>query len=129
LVANVLPAVRRYDAGLRDRSIKPWSTWPQLIYFSVKVGQRQVRTCQNAQFDSRALIVPTRVLSSFAARGASVWLPARAGVRVLRQEIGTVRSDGGDFTSARARVARLQSGAADLDGATVHVDVHERHPR
>lgn len=28
--ANVLPVARRYDAGLRDGSIKPYSSWPEL---------------------------------------------------------------------------------------------------
>jgi hypothetical protein len=54
--ANVLPAMRRYDAGLRDKSIKPWSTWPSRIYFSVKIGSGKYIHAKSAEFDSRALI-------------------------------------------------------------------------
>jgi hypothetical protein len=54
--ANVLPAMRRYDAGLRDRSIRPWSSWPSQIYFSVKTGSGKYVHAKSAGFDSRALI-------------------------------------------------------------------------
>jgi len=55
-LANVLPAMRRYDAGLRDKSIKPWSSWPSQIYFSVMVGSGKYIHEKGAQFDSRTLI-------------------------------------------------------------------------
>jgi hypothetical protein len=55
-LANVLPVMRQYDAGLRDRSIKPWSSWPSQIYFSVKTGNGKYVHAKSAGFDSRALI-------------------------------------------------------------------------
>jgi hypothetical protein len=53
---NVLEVMRRYDAGLRDRSIKPYSSWPSQVYFSVKLGSGKYAHAKREQFDSRALI-------------------------------------------------------------------------
>ena len=57
--ANVLPAAREYDAGLRDKSIKPWSSWPSHIYFNVKRGNGRYVRDKSARFDARQLIADT----------------------------------------------------------------------
>lgn len=68
-LANVLPAMRRYDAGLRDRWIKPWSSWPSNIYFSVRTGNGKYVHAKGACFDSRALVVD--------AFPVGCWMPRR----------------------------------------------------
>ncbi len=41
---------------LRNRSIKPQSTWPSHIIFSVKLGNGKFIHAKSTQFDSRSLI-------------------------------------------------------------------------
>jgi hypothetical protein len=54
--ANVLPVARRYDAGLRDGSIKPYSSWPERFYFSVKMGNGKYVHAKASQYGARSLI-------------------------------------------------------------------------
>lgn len=54
--AGLLDAARKYDAGLRDGSIKPYSSWPELFYFSVKLGNGQFVHAKHPRLDARALI-------------------------------------------------------------------------
>ncbi len=54
--ANVLPAMRRYDAGLRDRSIHPHSSWPSQLFFTVMVGSGKYIHAKSTQFDALTLI-------------------------------------------------------------------------
>ncbi len=54
--ANVLPVAQRYDAGLRDGSIRPYSSWPELFYFSVKMGNGKYVHAKWSRYGARSLI-------------------------------------------------------------------------
>lgn len=54
--ANVLPAMRLYNAGLNDGSISPRSTWPSHVFFSVKLGDGGFVHARRSTFDARGLI-------------------------------------------------------------------------
>ncbi len=48
--------MRRYDAGLRDKTFKPYSSWPSQIFFTVMVGSGKYAHAKSMQFDARTLI-------------------------------------------------------------------------
>ena len=52
---NVLPVARRYDAGLRDGSIQPYSSWPEQFYFTVRMGSGKFAHAKAAQYGARRL--------------------------------------------------------------------------
>jgi hypothetical protein len=54
--ANVLPVARRYVAGLRDGSIKPYSAWPELFYFSVRMANGKYAHAKASHYGARSLI-------------------------------------------------------------------------
>lgn len=54
--ANVLPVARRYEAGLRDGSIQPYSSWPEMFYFTVKLGSGKYAHAKGSQYGARRLI-------------------------------------------------------------------------
>jgi hypothetical protein len=54
--ANVLPIARRYEAGLRDGSIRPYSSWPELFYFTVQLGDGKYAPAKGSNFGARNLI-------------------------------------------------------------------------
>jgi hypothetical protein len=54
--ANVLPAVREYDAALRSGELKPHSSWPSQFYFTVSAGNGKHAHDRAHQFDARRLI-------------------------------------------------------------------------
>jgi hypothetical protein len=62
--ANVLPVARAYDAGLRDKTIKPWSSWPSVFFFSVRTGDGKIAHAKASQFDAGRLIADVFVAQS-----------------------------------------------------------------
>ena len=54
---DVVPVARKYDAGLRDRTFKPRSSWPGQIYFSVRGGNGEFVHAKSHRVDARQLIV------------------------------------------------------------------------
>ena len=33
---DVVPTAKKYYAGLQDKTIRPWSSWPEQMFFGVK---------------------------------------------------------------------------------------------
>lgn len=52
---DVVQTAKKYDAGLRDKTIKPWSSRPEQMYFSVKGGGKFVHA-KSQRYDARKLI-------------------------------------------------------------------------
>lgn len=53
---DVLPTMRRYDAALRKGSIKPWSSWPQQVFFTVRLGNGSYVHAKSTVVNSQSII-------------------------------------------------------------------------
>jgi hypothetical protein len=54
---DLVPTAKRYVTGLRDRTIKPRSSWPEQAYLSVKGGNGKFVHAKSRQFSTRQLII------------------------------------------------------------------------
>ena len=53
---NVLPVAREYDAALRAKKIKPFSSWPSQVHFVVEAGNGKRAVDRRHTYDTRQLI-------------------------------------------------------------------------
>lgn len=56
---DLLPTARRYVAGLQDRSIRPWSSWPEQVYLTAKGANGNLAHAKRPQLSTRQLIIDT----------------------------------------------------------------------
>ena len=56
---NVLPAARTYGEELKNNAFKPNSSWPSMMFFTVKAGNGKFSHAKSSKFDAYSIVAET----------------------------------------------------------------------